>query len=86
MTSQMKRVFASTEYKVLGRASYGGHDGRQSSQEMVDDEMKVSYRIPEVCESVGNEGHAVAEEEEDVFATVEASEPLHIQEAVAWRE
>jgi len=68
----MKRVFASTEYKVLGRASYGGGTGneqRVSIQEVMEDEMKVSYRIPEAAEA------EEALEVEDVFATLDASEP-----------
>ena len=82
MTSHMKRVFANTEYKLLGRASYGGGCGNEARQsmEVVEDEMKVAYRIPEVSET------DEVLEVEDVFKTLEAREPKHIQEVVTWLE
>ena len=71
--SQMKRVFASTENKILGRASQSAltnEDQQRSAAEIFEEEMKVAYHLP-------------AEEaplEEEVFKTVEALEPKHIQE------
>ena len=41
-SSAMKRVFASTEYKVLGYATLGGGAERRP----VEDEVKVAYRLP----------------------------------------
>eukprot|EP00353_Schmidingerella_taraikaensis_P010069 CAMPEP_0185572230 /NCGR_PEP_ID=MMETSP0434-20130131/4190_1 /TAXON_ID=626734 ORGANISM="Favella taraikaensis, Strain Fe Narragansett Bay" /NCGR_SAMPLE_ID=MMETSP0434 /ASSEMBLY_ACC=CAM_ASM_000379 /LENGTH=64 /DNA_ID=CAMNT_0028188021 /DNA_START=1704 /DNA_END=1894 /DNA_ORIENTATION=+ len=62
----MKRVFASTEYKVLGLASKSG------DSQPVEDEVKVTYSLPGLRLQIA--------EEEEVFATLEASEPSHIQE------